>query len=89
MTDVAPPKIEYPCDYPIKILGESRGDFIDTVFTMVKVHAPEIERHHLKIRDSKKGTFVSVHIVIVATGEQQLKEIHQYLLTYDAVKMVI
>jgi putative lipoic acid-binding regulatory protein len=89
MSEQQPPKIEFPCAYPIKVLGEAREDFIDTVFDLVKQHAPEIDRQALQLRDSRKGTFVSVHIVIVATGVDQLQNIHQSLLTYDAVKMVI
>jgi len=83
------PKIEFPCDYPIKILGEARVDFIDRVFDLVKLHAPDTEKHHISTRDSSKGTFVSVQIVIVATGVDQLEQIHQTLRSYDAVKMVI
>lgn len=89
MTEPQAPKIEFPCAYPIKILGDARADFVDRVFGIVQLHAPEIERHKVITRDSRKGTFMSVHIVIVATGEDQLHNIHQSLLTYDAVKMVI
>lgn len=89
MTEQQPPKIEFPCAYPIKILGNAREDFIDRVFEIVQLHAPEIERNNIITRDSRKGTFMSVHIVIVATGVDQLQNIHQSLLTYDAVKMVI
>ncbi len=89
MTEQQPPKIEFPCAYPIKILGNAREDFIDRVFEIVQAHAPEVERNNIITRDSRKGTFMSVHIVIVATGVDQLHNIHQSLLTYDAVKMVI
>ncbi len=89
MTEQQPPKIEFPCAYPIKVLGDAREDFIDRVFEIIQCHAPEIERKKIITRDSRKGTFMSVHIVIVATGVDQLQNIHQSLLTYDAVKMVI
>ena len=84
-----PPKIEFPCDYSIRILGEAREDFIDQVFSLVQAHAPELQRDTITIKDSNKGSFMSVKVIIVATGEQQLRDIHQSLLTYDAVKMVI
>lgn len=89
MAEQAPPKIEFPCAYPIKILGDARDDFIDRVFQIVQSHAPEVERHKITTRDSRKGTFISVHIEIIATGVDQLQSIHQSLLMYDAVKMVI
>ena len=89
MVSGEPPKIEFPCQYPIKVLGDAREDFIDRVFDIIKEHAPEIDRNTVMTRDSRKGTFVSVHIVIVATGVDQLRNIHTSLLAYDAVKMVI
>ena len=84
-----PPKIEFPCDYTIRVLGDARDDFIDRVFELVLAHAPEMQRENIVTTDSRKGRFMSVHLVIVATGEDQLRAIHQSLLTYDAVKMVI
>lgn len=89
MVERQPPKIEFPCDYPIKVLGDAREDFIDRVFDIIRLHAPEIERDKVVTRDSSKGTFMSVHIVIVATGVDQLHNIHMSLRAYDAVKMVI
>ena len=87
--DQNPPKIEFPCHYPIKVLGDAREDFIDRVFEIMQSHAPEIDRNAVTTRPSRNGTFVSVQIVILATGVDQLQNIHQSLLRYEAVKMVI
>jgi hypothetical protein len=84
-----PPKIEFPCAYPIRIMGEAETDFVDTVFEITRQFAPEVQRQKVKIRPSSKGNFVSVHIVIQATGEQQLSSLHTALKAYSAVKMVI
>lgn len=84
-----PPKIEFPCAYSIRIMGEGHDEFVDTVFDIMIEHAPEIERDKVKTRPSSKGTFISVHIVIQATGEEQLTAIHTSLKSYSSVKMVI
>ncbi len=89
MSTSEPPKIEFPCPYPIKVLGHAREGFIERVLEIVQVHAPEIDRSQVVVRDSRKGTFVSVHVVIVATGVDQLRNIHTSLMGYDAVRMVI
>ena len=70
-------------------MGDAHDDFVDRVFDILLKHAPELKRDSVKTRDSSKGRFMSVHVVIYATGEDHLKDIHQSLLTYDAVKMVI
>lgn len=84
-----PPKIEFPCAYSIRIMGEAQDDFVDTVFDIMLEHAPEIKRDQVKTRPSGKGTFVSVLIVIQATGKDQLEAIHSSLKKYSAVKMVL
>lgn len=89
MAEQEAPKIEFPCDYSIRIMGERREDFVQRVFELVQQHAPEIQREEVKTKDSRHGRFMSVHLVIVATGVDQLHNIHQSLLTYDAVKMVL
>lgn len=84
-----PPKIEFPCDYSIRVMGERRDDFVDQVVALVQQHAPDLNPDAVTTKDSRHGRFMSVHLVIVATGVDQLKRIHTSLKTYDAVKMVI
>ena len=63
-----PPKIEFPCDYPISVMGASSDVFTDEVFAIVKQFAPEIDRAAVVTRDSSKSRFRSVRITIRATG---------------------
>lgn len=87
--DQEPPKIEFPCDYLIKIMGEALPDFADKVLDIIERFAVIPDRNSVLVRPSSKGTFVSVNIVIVATGADQLQDIHMALREYKAVKMVI
>ncbi len=87
--EAAPPKIEFPCAYTIRIMGDAHDTFVDTVFAIMLKHAPEIKRENVTTRPSSKGTFVSVHIIIQATGEDQLRAIDTDLKNYSSVKMVI
>ena len=52
-TKVAP-RIEFPCDYPVKIVGENRDSFSQDVVELVRRHAPEITDEHVKVRASKR-----------------------------------
>ena len=42
MGDVEPPKIEFPCDYPIKVLGDAVPHFKQTVIEVVTVQTPKL-----------------------------------------------
>lgn len=89
MQEQEPPKIEFPCDYPIKVLGTSSEAFTSIVVEVFERHAPGFDQATITTRDSSKGTFTSLTITITATGEQQLEALHRDLMATGHVKMVI
>jgi hypothetical protein len=84
-----PPKIEFPCDYPIKVVGDAAADFKQLVVDTMSVHAGTIIESKVSVRASSKGTFQSVTVVITATGVDQLQAIHTDLQATGRVKMVL
>ena len=89
MNEADPPKIEFPCDYPVKVLGRSGDDFESVIFEVFDFHAPGFSRESVTTNVSRKGTFSSVTITITATGVDQLDALHKSLLATGIVKMVI
>jgi putative lipoic acid-binding regulatory protein len=83
------PKIEFPCDYPIKAIGNNNVDLKALVVETVKLHAPDIDETKVVLNPSRNGTFVSVRFSIQATGPEQLKLIHEALMSTGQVKMVL
>ena len=90
MSDTEAPKIEFPCEnYPIKVIGRGGEDFRGLVIEVVQLHAPDLDMTTVTVQDSKKGTFQSVRFSITATGDDQLRALHEGLLATGRVKMVI
>ncbi len=83
------PKIEFPCDYPIKVMGKAAADFKDLVVSVIAQHAGEITRERVKVRESRGGNYLAVTVTIVATGEVQLKAIFEDLKETGRVTMVL
>ena len=88
-TDVPAPKIEFPCHYPIKVIGDAGDGFADLVIDIVRRHAPDLDVTTLTMRDSSNGRFVSVQVAIRATGLEQLQAIHVDLRATGRVHMVL
>lgn len=84
-----PPKIEFPCDYPIKVLGRSSEALESIIYEVVERHAPGFDQQTITVNASSKGTFTSLTITITATGPDQLEALHQDLLATGHVKMVL
>ena len=83
------PKIEFPCAYPIKVLGRSSADFEAMVLAVFERHAPGFDQQMIAARASRNGTFIALTITITATGPEQLHALHQDLLATGHVSMVI
>lgn len=82
-------RIEFPCDYPVRVIGEKDQDFRRAVLEIVRIHAPDLEEASVSVRDSRDGNYCSVRFTIVATGEAQLRALHQDLIADPRVRMVL
>ena len=89
MQEQEPPKIEFPCDYPIKVLGRSTAVFRSEVLAVFERHAPGFDEDAIVEKGSSKGTFTSLTITITATGPDQLEALHKDLMATGQVQMVI
>ncbi|RLA47117.1 MAG: hypothetical protein DRR06_03370 [Gammaproteobacteria bacterium] len=83
------PKIEFPCAYPIKVMGNKCEEFRHHVQVVMERHAPGFSKNAVTTRDSKKGKYQSVTVTITATGEEQLKAIFIDLKSSSLVQMVL
>ena len=83
------PKIEFPCEYPIKVMGRSSETFEKAVLDVFECHAPGFDTQTIVAKISNKGTFTSLTITITATGPEQLEALHQDLLATGQVTMVL
>ena len=89
MSEQEPPKIEFPCEYPIKVMGRQTSEFRGIVLDVMRKHAGAIKDTQVTERASGKGTFVSITVTIIATGKDQLDIIFKDLKASGAVQMVL
>ena len=82
-------QIEFPCDYPIKVIGEVTDDSVAEIIEVIRRHAPEVTPDQVSLRASSKGNFQSVRVTILATGEPQLRALHASLLSLPSVRLVL
>jgi len=83
------PKIEFPCAYPIKVLGYACEEFREHVLTVMTRHAPDFDSDAVVVRDSGKGRFQAVTVTITATGVPQLEAIFADLKLSKHVQLVL
>ena len=81
--------IEYPCDFPIKILGHTLAGFAQAVLEIVRRHAPDFDAATMELRASKRRKYLSVTCVIRATSREQVDGLYQELCDHAMVVMVL
>ena len=84
-----PSLIEYPCDFPIKIMGKAQQDFTQVALAIVKFHAPDFDITTMSARTSKNGTYLSLTCTIRATSRAQLDALYQALSSHPSVAVVL
>ena len=89
MATEPPSLIEYPCDFPIKVMGKTQAGFAQTVLAMVQSHAPDFDGSTMEMKTSKGGKYLSVTCTIRATSRQQLDALYQQLCDHPMVVMVL
>lgn len=83
------PLIEYPCEFPIKILGHTRAGFAQAMLEVISRHAPDFNGATLEMKSSKHGKYLSITCVINATSRAQLDALYQELCDHPMVVMVL
>ena len=81
--------IEFPCQFPIKVMGEAESNFDALVVGIIRKHAPDLADFAVKSRLSRKGRYVSVTVTIEAQNRQQLDNIYMDLTAHDKVLMAL
>ena len=81
--------IDYPCDFPIKVMGPTNDAFAKTIANVILEHDPAFDASTIETRTSSKGNYSSLTIVVHATSKAQLDQLYIALSSHPMVKIVI
>ncbi len=81
--------LEFPCRFPIKVMGKNDREFDFLVLEIVRRHVPELNEQAVTTRPSKDANFLSVTVTIQATSKDQLDAIYRDLSSHPQVLMAL
>lgn len=87
--DTEKPVLEFPCQFPIKVMGHAQEDFESLVATLVRQHVPDLGEAAIRSRPSKEGNYIAVTVVVNATSREQLDAIYYELTACEHVLMAL
>lgn len=81
--------LEFPCDFPIKVMGETQDGFADAMVKVVLRHAPDFDAATMEMRASKGGRYLSLTCTIRATSQRQLDDLYREITGHPLVVMAL
>lgn len=81
--------LEFPCDFPLKIMGQAHDELAQTVLGIVTRHAPGFDGASMEMRASSGGKYLSLTCTVVATSKPQLDALYMELTSHPLVKVVL
>jgi putative lipoic acid-binding regulatory protein len=87
--DAQPSPLQFPTDYPIKVVGRPTDEFRARVCAIMLRHAPDLDSSLTRERLSERGNYLSISYTIVAQSREQVTALATELAECELVLMVI
>ncbi len=81
--------LTFPCDFPVKIMGQRRDDFAQSILELVIRHAPDFDPASMEMRPSRAGNYLALTCTIRATSKAQLDALYRELTSHPLVKVAL
>ena len=81
--------IEYPCLFPIKVMGAKVDGFVQALTHVAEQFDPTFDASTIELRPSKAGNYLGVTLTVTATSREQLDELYRALSSHPMVKVVL
>jgi len=81
--------LHFPCDFPLKVIGENADDFEGFVLEIIRKHVPDLDVKAVMAHPSSKGKYVSVNMSFTAQSRTQVDDLYRDLTRHKRVKWVL
>jgi putative lipoic acid-binding regulatory protein len=87
--DGAASLIEYPSEFPIKVMGARVDGFVDAMVAVARQFDPAFDDSTLELRTSRAGTYLGITLTVTVTSREQLDALYSALTSHPMVKVVL
>jgi uncharacterized protein len=81
--------IEYPCAFPIKVMGLQVDGFEAAMIEVARRHDPAFDAGSIERRPSSSGKYMGLTLTVNATSREQLDAVYLSLTGHPMVKIVL
>lgn len=81
--------LQFPCTFPLKIIGDGEADFPSLVVRLVRDHVADLDETQITRRTSSSGRYQALSVIINAQDRAQLDALYQTLSAHPRITMVL
>lgn len=81
--------MQFPCDFPIKIIGHATPSFLMEITHIIKQHYPATLDNAITHKPSQNGKYLSITATVHAQNQAELDALYQALTRHPDIKMVL
>lgn len=81
--------IEFPCHFPVKIMGTNSSTFLEEIMEITQKHFPLIEQEKITHKSSKENNFLAITVVVYAENQEMLDAFYKDITKHPDIKMVL
>ena len=89
MVEENDPVVEYPIDFPLKVIGVDEMDFEPFVVEIVRRHVPDLLEENIISRLSSGNRYRSVSFQFIAESRAQVDALYDELSDHERVLMIL
>jgi len=81
--------LEFPVDFPLKIMGRRVDGFAQAIAELVRAHVPDFDPATMELRSSSQGTYLGLTVVVRVHSRTQLEALYTALAEHPMVRIVL
>jgi uncharacterized protein len=87
MSDSGESPLTFPAELPVKVFGRNEEAFRTAVLAIVRAHYGD--DHRVAERPSRRGSYLSLTVTVVAESREQIDAMYRELVASELVLMVL
>lgn len=80
---------EFPCLFPVKVMGKTQDGFAEAIVAVVQRHAPDFDSASVEMRASAQGNYLALTCTLRAVSRAQLDALYHELSAHPMVSVVL
>ncbi|MCX8566130.1 MAG: hypothetical protein ON057_000857 [Glomeribacter sp. 1016415] len=81
--------IDFPCAFPIKVLGKTQPGFAEAIQRLLKEFDANFDGASIEMRPSRNGNYIGLTCTVHARNRPHLDEIYRALSSHPMVSVVL